>query len=126
MRRLLAIVLVGCGSSSAPVDPAQPAADPAPCADVAAHEVQVMNLGFLGDQKTGAMKLKLEARCRDDSWGGEARRCVLTATGFDEMSACQDKLSSAQRAAYQHEIRGSGEAEVEGSGAPPPPPELLK
>jgi hypothetical protein len=126
MRRLLAIALFACGNSSAPVDPAQPAADPAPCADVAAHELQLMNIGFLGDQKTGAMKLKLQARCHDDSWSVEARRCVLTATSFDEMGACQDKLSAAQRAAYQHEIRGSNDPDVEGSGAPPPPPELLK
>lgn len=125
MRRLLAIAFVACGNSSAPVDPAQPAADPAPCADVAAHELQLMNLGFLGDQKTGAMKVKLQARCRDDSWAVEPRRCILTATAFDEMSACQDKLSAAQRAAYQHEIRGSGDADLDGT-PPPPGPELLK
>jgi hypothetical protein len=85
-----------------------------------------MNIGFLGDQKTGAMKVKLTARCHDDSWALDARRCILTATGFDEMSACQDKLSTAQRAAYQHEIRGSGDSDIDGSAAPPPGPELLK
>jgi len=130
MYRLLALALVAaCGGSdpsAAPVDLAQPAADPAPCPDVASHELQIMNIGFLGDQKTGDLKAKIRARCHDDGWTLDARRCILTATGFDDMSACQDKLTPAQRAAYQRDMQGSNEPQVPDSPAAAAQPELLK
>jgi hypothetical protein len=91
--------------------------DPAPCSEVAAHELAVM--GFLPP----AIKLAIESRCRDDQWSVDARRCIVTATGFDEMSACYDKLTAAQRAAYQHILRGSDDVP---DTAPPTQPELLK
>jgi hypothetical protein len=121
--RLALISFVACGSTTSTV--AQPPADPAPCADVATHELAVMNVGFLGDQKTGAMRLKIQARCHDDSWPLDARRCVLTATGFDDMTACHDKLSSTQRTALQHELRGSNDSDIPEQPASQTP-ELLK
>lgn len=121
--RLVLIVFVGCAGTTGTV--AQAPADPAPCEDVATHELKVMSIGFLGDQKTGEMKLKIQARCRDDSWPLDARRCVLTATGFDDMTACHDKLSSTQRTALQHDLRGSNEPDIPDQPSTPPP-ELLK
>lgn len=114
--RCALILIAACGGSGA-TTVAQPAADPAPCAAVAARELVVM--GFLPP----AIKLAIESRCRDDQWSVDARRCIVTATGFDEMSACYDKLTSAQRTAYQHILRGSDDV----PDAPPPPQlELLK
>jgi hypothetical protein len=121
--RIALILVVACGGTTSTV--AQPPADPAPCADVATHELKVMSIGFLGDQKTGEMRLKIQARCHDDSWPLDARRCVLTATGFDDMTACHDKLSSTQRTALQHDLRGSNDPEVPDQPTTPPP-ELLK
>ncbi len=121
--RLAMTVLVACGGTTSTV--AQPPADPVPCADVAAHELKIMSIGFLGDQKTGAMRLKIQARCHDDAWPLEARRCVLTATAFDEMTACHDKLSSTQRTALQHEMRGSNDTDIPEQPTAPSP-ELLK
>jgi hypothetical protein len=117
------LFLAACGGAAA-TTPAQPPADPAPCADVAHHELEVMNLAFLGDQKTGRMRLQIQGRCHDDSWPLAARRCILTATSFDEMTACHDKLSASQRTALQHEITGSDEPMPDQT--PPAPPELLK
>lgn len=124
MRLSFVLVVAACGGSPA-VEPAQPAADPAPCADVAAHELKVMNLGFLGQRRTADMKLKIEAHCRNDAWPVAARRCVLTATGFDEMSACHDRLTATQRTALQRDLAG-GSDEVAVPEQPPAPPELLK
>jgi hypothetical protein len=121
--RLALISLVGCAGTTSTV--AQPPADPAPCADVATHELAVMSIGFIGDQKTSTMRLKIQARCHDDSWSLEARRCVLTAAGFDDMTACHDKLSSTQRTALQHELRGSNDADIPEQPSTAPP-ELLK
>jgi hypothetical protein len=115
MRCALALI-AACGGSGA-TTVAQPAADPAPCREVAAHELAVIS--FLPP----ATRLEIESRCRDDQWSVDARRCIVTATGFDEMSACYDKLTAAQRAAYQHILRGSDELP---ETAPPAQPELLK
>ncbi len=117
MRCALVLIAACGGSGSGAVDPAQPAADPAPCSEVAAHELAVM--GFLPP----AITLAIESRCRDDQWSVDARRCIVTATGFDELSACYDKLTAAQRAAYQHVLRGSDDVP---ETAPPTQPELLK
>lgn len=118
------LFLAACGGAPATTTVAQAPADPAPCAEVAHHELDVMNLAFLGDQKTGKMRLEIQARCHDDSWPLDARRCVMTATSFDDMTACHDKLSAAQRTALQHELRGSDESVPDNT--PPPNPELLK
>jgi hypothetical protein len=122
--RAMLLLLVACGGAPATGTVASPPADPAPCADVAYHELEVMNLAFLGAQKTGQMRVQIQARCRDDSWPLAARRCILTATSFDDMTACHDKLSASQRTALQHEISGSDEPIPDQT--PPPPPELLK
>jgi hypothetical protein len=124
MRLAWFLVFVACGGSQRTVDPAQPPADTAPCADVAAHELAVMSVGFIGSQRTGDMQRKIEGHCRTDAWPLAARRCVLTANSFDEMSACHDQLTATQRTAFQRDLRGSAEPAV--PDQPPPPPELLK
>jgi len=121
------VVAAACGGSPSAVEPAQPAADPAPCADVAAHELTVMNLGFLGERRTSEMKLKIQAHCHNDAWPVATRRCVVTATSFDEMSACHDRLTATQRTAFERDLAGSDEVAVpEQPPSAPPPPELLK
>jgi hypothetical protein len=115
--RCALVLIAACGSGATSVDPARPATDPAPCSEVAAHELVVM--GFLPP----ATKLAIESHCRDDRWSVDARRCIVTATGFDEMSACYDKLTSGQRTAFQHVLRGSDDLP---DTAPPGQPELLK
>jgi hypothetical protein len=117
MRCALVLIAACSGSGATAVDPARPAADPAPCSEVATHELQVTS--FL----PAATKLAIESRCRDDAWSVDARRCIVTATGFDEMSACYDKLTSIQRTAFQHVLRGSDDLP---DVAPAPTPELLK
>jgi len=112
-----ALVLIAACSGSGGTTVAQPAADPAPCSEVAARELAVM--GFL----PVATKLAIESHCHDDQWSVDARRCIVTATGFDEMSACYDKLTSAQRIAFQHVLRGSDDLP---DALPPTQPELLK
>lgn len=135
MRRavVMCAVLAGCGGAAANSDgtarapQAQPAADPAPCGEVAANELKIMSIAFLGAAKTGALAGKIETRCRDDLWPVDVRRCVVTATGFDEMSACHEQLTPAQQSAYRREIEPAGDDHVPGEPPqPPPPPELLR
>ena len=71
------------------------------------------------------MRLKIQARCHDDSWPLEVRRCVLTATGFDDVTACHERLGSTQRTALRHDLGGSNDVDML-DGSASPPPELLK
>jgi hypothetical protein len=113
--RCALILIASCGGSGATaVDPAQPTTA---CNEVAAHELAVM--GFLPP----AITLAIESHCRDDGWSVDARRCIVAATGFDEMSACYDKLTASQRTAFQHVLRGSDDLP---DTPPPTQPELLK
>jgi hypothetical protein len=121
--RLAFVMLVACGGSQVAVDPATPPADTAPCPEVAAHELTVMNLGFLGARRTAEMKAKILGHCENDAWPLAARRCVLTSTSFDEMTACQDRLTATQRTALEHDLNGSDDQVPD---QPPAPPELLK
>jgi hypothetical protein len=123
--RCALVLIAACGSGAVPPsEPAQPAADSAPCHEVAAHELTVMNIGFLPAAKTDAMRVAIETHCHDDRWTLDARRCVVTATGFDDMSACLDKLTPAQRTAYQREL--GSDAQIEPNPQQQAPPELLK
>jgi hypothetical protein len=120
--RYALVLIAACSGSAAPVaDPAQPAGDPAPCSAVAAHELAVMS--FLPPARASEIKLAIEARCRDDVWPVDARRCIVTASGFDDMSACYDKLTPTQRTAFEHVLRGSDD--VPDTTPPPAQPELL-
>lgn len=90
---LLALVVAACSHSDAPppADPtvaAVPAADPAPCPDVAAQAAKLM----AADQ----IKPMVAGHCVDDRWSVELRKCVLLAKSQQELEPCHRDFTGTQ------------------------------
>lgn len=104
-RLCLLAFLVACSHSDAP-QPAQPtvaavpAADPAPCPDVATQAVKLM---------AGADQAKpvIERHCIADAWSVELRKCILLAQTQAELDPCQQKFAGTQLASLQHDIEAN-------------------
>lgn len=92
MKRLLFIVLAACshGTDPAPVDPAVPAADPAPCADVAANTAKIMT------KKSDQLQVVIAKHCVDDKWSVALRKCGLLAKTEDELEPCHKEFVGTQ------------------------------
>ncbi|MEP6861771.1 MAG: hypothetical protein ABJE66_14180 [Deltaproteobacteria bacterium] len=85
--------LVACSHSAAPppVDPtvaAVPAADPAPCPDVAVQEAKLM--------AADPIKPMVASHCVDDRWSVELRKCVLLARSQQELEPCHKDFTGNQ------------------------------
>jgi len=109
-RLCLLAFLVACSHSDAP-PPAQPtvaavpAADPAPCPDVATQTVKLM------PGSEGA-KPVIERHCIDDAWSVELRKCMLLAQSQQELESCQQRFAGTQLANLQHDLDGSSTADT--------------
>src|SRR3569623_3439656 len=101
---LLAFV-VACSHSDAP-PPAQPtvaavpAADPAPCPDVATQTVKLM------PGSEGA-KPVIERHCIGDAWSVELRKCMLLAQTQQARASCPPRFAGTPLAHLQHDLDGS-------------------
>ena len=97
--------LVACSHSDAPppVQPtrstavAQPAADPAPCPDVAAQTVKLM-------PGSDEVKPVIERHCVADAWSVELRKCMLLAKTQDELQPCQQHFAGTQLESLQRDV----------------------
>jgi len=104
-RLCLLAFLVACSHSDSP-PPAQPtvaavpAADPAPCPDVATQTVKLM------PGSEGA-KPVIERHCIADAWSVELRKCMLLAQSQQELESCQQRFAGTQLANLQHDLDGS-------------------
>jgi hypothetical protein len=105
MRRLALIFLFACGASQTP------AAHEHACAAIAQREADI--IGFVGP-RTQELQREIADLCAKDAWPDAIERCLQPAKTFDELSACHDRLTPAQRAAYEQVMQGSNE--------PPPGP----
>jgi hypothetical protein len=126
--RLLAVAvvaLVACSHSDAPppADPtvaAVPAADPAPCPDVAAQSAKLM----AADQ----IKPIVTSHCVDDRWSVELRKCVLLAKSQQELEPCHQDFTGNQFASLKRDIDAMKTADTASpatgptSAAPPATP----
>jgi len=98
---LLAFV-VACSHSTAPrpAEPtvaAVPAADPAPCPDVAIQAVKLM---------PGADRAKpvIERHCIGDAWSVELRKCMLLAKTQEELEPCHQQFAGTQFEDLQRDL----------------------
>lgn len=112
MRSLVILVLFGCGSSSKPtVDPAVPAADPAPCAAVATSVVRFV------DAPTDQVRPLLEQHCRDDKWSVELRKCIITGETEKDLDGCDHYFVGSQRESFKRDL-----VKVDPNNKQPAPP----
>jgi hypothetical protein len=98
---LLALALVACSHSDAPppAEPAVaavPAADPAPCPDVAAQAAKLM----AADQ----IKPIVTTHCVDDRWSVELRKCVLLAKSQQELEPCHQDFTGTQFESLKRDV----------------------
>jgi hypothetical protein len=116
---LLAFV-VACSHSDAPppADPttaaAVPAADPAPCPDVAAQAAKLM----AADQ----IKPIVASHCVDDRWSIELRKCVLLAKSQQEIEPCHDHFTGTQFESLKRDMDAVKTADTTPATAPTTPP----
>ena len=117
-RLCLLAFLVACSHSDAP-PPAQPtvaavpAADPAPCPDVATQTVKLMP----GSERA---KPVIERHCIADAWSVELRKCMLLAQSQQELESCQQRFVGTQLANLNHDLDGSSTADT--TSTPPTAP----
>ena len=111
VHRAALIFLFACGASQKPI-----AARESTCASIAQREVEI--IGFVGP-RTRELPDQIKQLCVRDQWPDELARCLQPAKTFDDLSACHDHLTPAQRAAYGELMQGSNEP------PPEPPPEPL-
>src|SRR3569832_2496636 len=108
-RLCLLASLVACSHSDAP-PPAQPtvaavpAADPAPCPDVATQTVKLM------PGSEGA-KPVIARHCIDDAWSVELRKCMLLALSQQGRGAGRRRGAGARRAGRRRGRGGAGAAD---------------
>jgi hypothetical protein len=96
----LALVAACGGSDPKPVDPAVPAADPAPCADVATHAMALLGK----EMATDAIHEVVVRHCRDDQWSVELRTCMLLAKTQAELEPCQAKFVGTQHESLHKDL----------------------
>lgn len=93
-------MLVACGSTqAAPKEPPPPT-----CAATADH---VRTL--LDEPDAHARKIRdiFAARCEQDAWGAEPRRCIVATRSLDEPQRCKAQLTPAQRSVLERELRAA-------------------
>jgi hypothetical protein len=120
MRSLLFVVLVACGSSPPPkpsVDPAVPAADPAPCTEVAANVVKFIDPGMPTD-KVGELIVR---HCRDDKWSVDLRKCIVTGKTEKDLDPCEKDFVGTQIEDFKRDLEKL-EPPHRDEAAPPVPP----
>lgn len=109
-RLCLLAFLVACSHSDAP-PPAQPtvaavpAADPAPCPDVATQTVKLMP----GSERA---KPVIERHCIADAWSVELRKCMLLAQSQQELEPCQQRFAGTQLANLKNDLDGASNADT--------------
>ena len=107
--------LVACSHSDAPppADPtvaAVPAADPAPCPDVASQAAKLM----AADQ----IKPIVTSHCVDDRWSVELRKCVLLAKSQEELEPCHKDFTGTQFEALKRDVDAAKTADTTATTAP--------
>ncbi|MFT3697970.1 MAG: hypothetical protein QM831_32820 [Kofleriaceae bacterium] len=122
MRSLIFATLVACGggSSGEVHDVAQPAADPAPCADASANAVK-----FLGkDEAPYADKIAgvMKKRCDEDKWSVDLRKCLLTAKSEQDLDPCEKFFAGSQMQLFKADLEKIDPGNQQGTAPPPPPP----
>jgi len=91
-----------------------PAADPAPCPDVATQAIKLM-------PGADAAKPVIERHCVDDRWSLALRKCVLLAKSQQELEPCHKEFAGTQFASLQHDLDAHKTTDVT-STAPAVPP----
>ena len=117
-RLCLFAFLVACSHSDAPgpAEPtvaAVPAADPAPCADVATQAVKLM-------PGSDQAKPVIERHCISDAWSVELRKCVLLAKTQEELEPCHQQFAGAQFDNLQRDLDAH---KTDTAAAPPATPQ---
>lgn len=126
MRSLLFSVLIACGGSSAPPADhavAQPAADPAPCADASANAIKFLDKDEapIAD-KVGAV---MTQRCNEDKWSVDLRKCLVTAKSQQELDPCEKFFAGNQLQLFKADLEKldpANGASAAPTNPPPPPP----
>ena len=125
-RLCLLAVLVACSHSDAPppAEPtvaAVPAADPAPCPEVAAQAVKLM-------AATDPMKPTIERHCVEDRWTVALRKCVLLAKSQQELEPCHKEYAGTQFESLKRDLDAAKTADTTPAAPPvaptPPAPDV--
>jgi hypothetical protein len=126
------IFLLACGSTPAKptVDPAVPAADPAPCTAVAANIVKFIDPGMPTDQVHDL----IVRHCTDDKWSVELRKCIVTGKGEKDLDPCEHDFVGTQIEDFKRDLEklepphkvDSAPPPAAGSDVPPPPNPMPK
>ncbi|MEO8549331.1 MAG: hypothetical protein ABI678_05145 [Kofleriaceae bacterium] len=123
MNRLVFVLLLAACSHGSnqppPAEPAVPAADPAPCGDVADHTA--MLLAKQADQ----LKAVIVKHCTEDKWSVELRRCGLLAKTAAELEPCHQEFVGTQFESLKKDVDALAAKPVQDvppSTAPTTPP----
>ena len=116
---LLAFALVACSHSDAPppAEPtgaAVPAADPAPCPDVAVQAAKLM--------AAAQIKPIVASHCVDDRWSVELRKCVLLAKSQQELEPCHQDFTGTQFESLKRDMDAVKTADTTPVAPPTPAP----
>jgi hypothetical protein len=116
MKRLILVLVAACSHGSnepPPAEPAVPAADPAPCADVADNAAKIMA------KKSDQLKTVLAKHCVDDKWSVALRKCGLLAKTEAELEPCHKEFVGTQFESLKQDL---GALEPTPAQDVPPPP----
>jgi len=101
MKRLILVLVAACSHGSnepASAEPAVPAADPAPCADVADNTAKLMA------KKSDQLKAVLVKHCTEDKWSIALRKCGLLAKSEDELGPCHKEFVGTQFESLKNDL----------------------
>jgi len=125
MRSLL-VFLLACGSTPTKptADPAVPAADPAPCTEVATNIVKFIDPAM----PTGPVHDLIVRHCTDDKWSVELRKCIVTGKSEKDLDPCEHDFVGTQIEDFKrdleklqppHKVEAPPPAPAGGSDVPP-------
>ena len=98
MTRLVIVLLVACGSKSAPPKPVE---KPAPtCLAAADH---MLDLVTPPDQAKRIRDV-FQRRCEVDAWPGDVRACIVATTSLKDPKGCKSRLVIVQREALERDL----------------------
>jgi hypothetical protein len=116
MKRLVFVLLLAACShgnnAPPPAEPAVPAADPAPCSDVADNTAKLMA------KQSDQLKAVLVKHCTEDKWSVELRKCGLLAKTEAELEPCHKEFVGTQFESLKKDVEALESTPVQ--DVPPP------
>jgi hypothetical protein len=123
MKRVFLSLLVACGGgqSKATAPLAEAGGDPASCANVADHVIELMSANAK-DAPPDLLKKQhdmFQKHCEADLWSADLRKCLIAIHERTDSDRCDPLITEAQKAAFDKDVE-SQEVPGASGGAPAP------